>query len=100
MSEWTVHLDTPEGVVKSEEDLLRFDDAIHEMESAGGPVTSANKRTGSVGATFTVEAETVKEAVDVAVSVFDAALESVGIPPGSIVHIEVEPAEERAFAVA
>ena len=100
---WIATVDTPQGVVVGDnatDMLLAFSDALDDVRGATGAATSINTATGVLSATFNVEVVTVQEATDAAVEIFNAALDRVGLPTGNVVHLDVEPLEDRELVLA
>lgn len=100
---WMATVDTPHGVTAGfdvPEILLGFSDALDEVMGTSGSAASVNTETGVVSATFTLDADTTQEAADVAMEIFNAALPRVGLPTGNIVHLDVEPMEDRQPVLA
>jgi len=95
LTEWMVTIDTAHGVAHDEEVLLAFTAAIDGIRGLTGAGTSLNTGTGVLSATFSVEAADVQRGVDEAVTLFTAALGRLGLPPGSVTHVEAESLEER-----
>lgn len=95
MTDWMVTLDTPQGITTDADRLVAFSDVLDELRGATGAAASLNTETGTLSATFTVDAEGVQEAVESAVLFFNAALERVGLPHGNVVHVDAEPQEDR-----
>jgi hypothetical protein len=93
-------VDTPADTTRDIDTLVAFNDALADTLGVTGSAASIDIESGVVSATFTVHADTVQEAVDAAVTVFNTALERVGLPPGNIVHVDVEPLGDREFAYA
>jgi hypothetical protein len=96
VTEWMVSIDTPHGVAYDEEVLRAFVDAIDGLRGVTGTGTSMNTRTGVLSASLSVETEDVQRGVDQAVSLFNAALERVGLAGAGIAHVEAEVLEEHA----
>ena len=96
MTEWMVTIDTSDGVAHDEEVLLAFMAALDAIRGMTGTGTSLDIEAGVLSATFTVSAVDVQRGVDQAVSVFNAALERVGLEHASIAHVEAESLDERA----
>ncbi len=74
MPEFTVHIDTYEGMSTSEDVLGRVMELLNEDENALGAVASLEVHTGVIGSTFQVEAETFDEAARIAVLTFAEAI--------------------------
>ena len=100
MSLWTISIDTPPGITEDPDVLVAFDAALHDEQFVHGPSASLDTEERSLGATFNVYGDSVQEAVDVAVESFNRALAKVGLPHGSVVHIDAEPTEERELEPA
>lgn len=100
MSSWLATVDTPQVVVVAGRDapdvLLAFSDALDDILGGTGSSASVNAASGVLSATFTIDGSTVQEATDAAVNLFNATLERIGLPTGNVVHLDVEPMEDRA----
>jgi hypothetical protein len=95
---WIATIDTPQGVVVDRDPadvVLAFSDALDDVLGLTGSATSINSETGVLSATFTIGVETIHEAAEVGVDVFNRALELVGLPAGNVVHFEADPSEDR-----
>jgi hypothetical protein len=95
MSEWMITIDTAPRVATDEDALLAFAEALDEARGSTGAATSINARTGVLSATFSVEAADVQRGVDEAVTLFTKALGRLGLPPGSVTHVEAESIDKR-----
>ena len=100
MTEWMISIDTAHGVADDEETLLAFSDALDELRGVTGSGTSINTRTGVLSATVSLEALDVQRGVDEAVSIFNAALERVGLEHATIAHVDAESIDEHAPILA
>lgn len=100
MTAWIVTVDSRPGLPADEDVLLAFSDSLDDLRGSTGAAASLDGREGVLGATFTVEAENVQGAVDHAVSIFDAALERVGIAGGNVARVDAEEIAEREPAFA
>lgn len=100
MTAWMLTIETPPGITDSEDSLLAFSDALDDARGLTGAATSLDTDTGVLSASFTLDAEDVQRAVDDAVSVFNTALDRIGLPHGNVIHVDAEPIEEREPALA
>jgi hypothetical protein len=78
-SPWTVTVDTAPGAAVGEEAIERVQDALNSHPLARGAHVSLDVLSPNLTATFRVEAGSMDEAMDVALSVFAMALEAAGI---------------------
>ena len=92
MSEWTIHIETPEETTRDEDLLVVFYEFITGAEAALGASARLDNERGVIGSTFQVEAETPQEAVDIGLRVFQQALTAAGVSGWA--RIEVEPVRE------
>jgi hypothetical protein len=90
MTEWTVEIETAGGVAADADALERFADALDGDPRARGSAASINVRTGSVAATFTVDAPDAAEAAAAGVTAFREALAAAGLTGGEPAKITVE----------
>ena len=90
-----ITIDTAPHVASDEDALVAFAEALDELRGSTGAAASINTRTGVLSATFSVEAADVQHGVDEAVTLFTRALRRLGLPPGSVTHVEAESIEER-----
>ena len=102
--EYTVHLDARVGALARDEDLSdRLLTALEELESRqqlAAPVTSQNTATDVVGATFCVTALDADDAAVLATSLFQEALQGIGVPtPAHLASLQVEEDHEEAAAL-
>jgi hypothetical protein len=94
MSQWTITVDTAPGAAVSEEAVERVHDALISHPLALGVSVSLDVPSPNLSATFRVEAGSMDEAMDVALSVFAMALEAAGVAARCGVS-EVSPAFAR-----
>lgn len=97
-AEWTVSIETFEGLTASVDVLERFADALDANPMARGPAASLETERGILSATFQVEAHSQGRAAELGIGVFYAALGASGFDvdrPGWKLKLEIEPLVEE-----
>lgn len=92
MAEWTFHADTLPATSSDATVAESVLDALVADEQALGPVAGMNLEHETVGATFTVDAPTIADAVEVGSAVFARALLAAGVDGSraSAAHVDIE----------
>ena len=89
VSEWTIQVETPSGLTRDEQALVRFQESFTQNELAFGAATSMDPQAGTLSATFQVEATNEQDAALQGCFAYWRALGAADLRPESLSQVFV-----------